>query len=97
MVLMVGEDVLYVRSPDLPDQRRLSTHVGRMGGGYLGLVTAVVVVNVSKPFTGAGYPQFILWLGPAVVGIGIILIAIQRINRGTIRIAGDQTRQTQST
>ena len=83
ILLMVWEDVYLMRSPGLPRGRYLSTHLGRMAGSYLGLVTAVVVVNLSKPLTDLGAPQWILWLTPALIGTVIIIVNVRRVGRLT--------------
>jgi uncharacterized membrane protein len=83
ILLMVWEDIYLIRHAELRPGRYLSTHLGRMAGSYLGLVTAVVVVNLSKPVTNLGVPQWILWLTPALIGAMIITVNVQRVGRLT--------------
>jgi len=83
ILLMVWEDIYLMRFPNLTRGRYLSTHLGRMAGSYLGLVTAVVVVNLSKPLTDLGAPQWILWLTPALIGTVIITVNVRRVGRLT--------------
>lgn len=79
ILLMVWEDFYLMLNPDLPRGRFLSTHLGRMGGSFLGLVTAVVVVNLSKPLTQLGFPQWILWLVPALIGTLLIVRKVRQV------------------
>lgn len=81
ILLMVWEDIYLMRHPDLPRGRYLSTHLGRMSGSYLGLVTAVVVVNLSKPLTQLGSPQWVLWLTPALIGTLLIIRKVRHVGR----------------
>lgn len=82
ILLMVWEDIYLLLHRDLPRGRYLSTHLGRMAGSYLGLVTAVVVVNLSKPLTQWGLPQWLLWLTPALIGTILIVRKVRQV--GTI-------------
>jgi hypothetical protein len=41
------------------------------------------VVNLSKPLTDLGAPQWILWLTPALIGTVIITVNVRRVGRLT--------------
>src|SRR5687768_10829076 len=53
----------------------LRWHVGGMGGSYIALVTALLVVNVGEALP-------IVWLLPTVVGSPLIAWLVNQIDRG---------------
>lgn len=48
--------------PDTLVQRRISLHLGKMGGAYIATLTAFLVQNVQF------LPSLLVWLGPTVIG-----------------------------
>lgn len=80
ILLMVAEDAYLITHPQVRRGRLTSIHLGRMAGSYLGLVTAVIVVNLSRPLTNAGLPQWILWFTPGVIGAVLIAVKIRQVN-----------------
>lgn len=55
----------------------LQEHVAGMGGSYIALVTALLVVNT-------GGEPFIVWFLPTIVGTPLILAALSRVSRGPL-------------
>jgi hypothetical protein len=59
----------------------LRKHISGMLGSYIGIITAVLVVN-GKPFTSlTGIPQLFLWFIPAIIGTPCIILTINRFTR----------------
>jgi uncharacterized membrane protein len=81
ILLMTVEDWYLITHPQVRGGRLSSTHLGRMAGSYLGLVTAVVVVNLSRPLTDAGLPQWIVWLTPALIGAILIAVKVRQVGK----------------
>jgi len=71
MALIGGTDIrvaLRLRSGPLPRRLVISRHLSLMGGALIAAWTAFLVVNITMPH------QWILWIGPSVVGtIGLTL------------------------
>src|SRR4051812_24114955 len=55
----------------------LRAHIGGMGGSYIALVTALLVVN-------AGQTLPIVWFVPTIVGTPIIVWVISEVDRGRL-------------
>jgi uncharacterized membrane protein YeaQ/YmgE (transglycosylase-associated protein family) len=53
----------------------LRAHIGGMGGSYIALITALLVVNLGRDLA-------IVWLLPTVVGSPIIVWVISEVDRG---------------
>ncbi|MFD2705916.1 DUF2306 domain-containing protein [Salibacterium lacus] len=51
----------------------LSKHIGGMLGSYIGIVTAVLVVNINGIPIVNEWPALIFWLLPTVIGTPIII------------------------
>lgn len=51
----------------------LPKHIGGMLGSYIGIVTAVLVVNISDIPIVNEWPALIFWLLPTVIGTPIII------------------------
>ena len=58
----------------------LRAHIGGMGGSYIALITALLVVNVGQQLP-------IVWFLPTIVGTPIILWAINRFDRRHVQSA----------
>lgn len=59
----------------------IAKHIGGMLGSYIGIVTAVLVVNVANMPIIADWPAFIFWFLPTVVGTPIIMAVRGRVKR----------------
>jgi hypothetical protein len=60
----------------------LPHHIAGMGGSYIALVTALLVVN-------AGGANLVVWLLPTIVGTPLIALAVARASRSPLaRVAG---------
>ena len=81
ILLMVAEDAYLTTHPQVRRGRLTSIHLGRMAGSYLGLVTAVIVVNLSRPLTNAGLPQWIVWFTPSIIGAVLIAVKVRQVSR----------------
>lgn len=53
----------------------LAAHVGGMGGSYIALVTALLVVNLGETLP-------IVWFVPTIVGTPVIVWVINEVDRG---------------
>jgi uncharacterized membrane protein len=53
----------------------LPRHIGGMGGSYIALVTALLVVNLGRDFAGA-------WFIPTLVGSPLIAWVINEVDKG---------------
>jgi uncharacterized membrane protein len=53
----------------------LAAHIGGMGGSYIALVTALLVVNVGQQLP-------IVWFAPTVIGSPVIAWVISEVDRG---------------
>jgi hypothetical protein len=83
ILLMVAEDAYLITHPHVRRGRLSSIHLSRMAGSYLGLVTAVIVVNLSRPLTNAGLPQWIVWFTPSVIGAALIAVKVRQVSQRT--------------
>lgn len=59
----------------------LPMHINGMLGSYIGVVTAVLVVNGSAVASTIGIPSWFLWLLPTIIGSPITAITINRFVR----------------
>lgn len=57
----------------------LPKHIVGMLGSYIGIVTAVLVVNVATLSIFEHWPVFIFWLLPSIIGTPIIFIVGNRV------------------
>lgn len=60
-------DIRNYLKPPLPPKFRIQAHIGNMIGAYIATVTAFVVTNIT------GIPAIILWLGPTVLLVPVII------------------------
>jgi len=51
----------------------LTSHIGGMLGSYIGVITAVLVVNQSKIPVVQDIPSLILWFLPTIIGTPLII------------------------
>lgn len=59
----------------------LPKHIGAMAGSYIGIVTAVLVVNgMDIPLLNK-IPVILLWFLPTIVGTPLIILTNQRFNK----------------
>jgi hypothetical protein len=80
------EDLAVLRGERSPRSRRIALHLGRMLGGGIATVTAVLVVNVSTD------PVWVAWLAPTIVGTPMIAWWTTRTLRPTGRATGREDR-----
>lgn len=59
----------------------LPKHVAGMIGSYIGIVTAVLVVNISSIPVVNEFPALIFWFLPTVIGTPIIIIISNRVKK----------------
>lgn len=58
----------------------LTMHIGGMAGSYIGIITAVLVVNgMDIPFINQ-IPLFLLWFVPTIIGTPVIFIVNARFS-----------------
>jgi hypothetical protein len=55
----------------------LRQHIAGMGGSYIALVTALLVVNL-------GGSNLVVWFIPTIVGTPLIALTIARVSRGPL-------------
>ena len=67
-LLMVRRDVLTYRGRGQFVNPRQAMHLQRMVGGYIGTVTAFMVVNIRTPYI----PGVVVWLFPTVALVPLI-------------------------
>lgn len=68
----------------------LAKHIGGMLGSYIGVVTAVLVVNVSNVPFFSEWPPLLFWFLPTLVGTPIIIAIGRRVKRGKIQMKKGQ-------
>jgi hypothetical protein len=73
------EDLRVLRGARPERRRRIALHLGRMLGGAIATVTAVLVVNVTTD------PVWLAWIAPTVVGSPMIAWWTTKV----LRRAGD--------
>ncbi|MGM8212019.1 DUF2306 domain-containing protein [Virgibacillus sp. W0430] len=56
----------------------LPRHIGGMLGSYIGIITAVLIVNISDIPIVNEWPALIFWFLPTIIGTPIIIIVTQR-------------------
>lgn len=62
----------------------LQMHIGGMLGSYIGIITAVLVVNVSELPLFQEWPGLVFWFLPTVIGTPIIIaVTRKRTERGS--------------
>jgi len=60
-------------------QNWLPKHIAGMIGSYIGIITAVLVVNIANlPFVNE-LPSFIFWFLPTIIGTPIIIMISNRV------------------
>ncbi|HEY0612595.1 MAG TPA: hypothetical protein VGD35_23125 [Chitinophaga sp.] len=74
-ISMAGSDVKRLFIPPTDKKQWLYTHIGGMGGAYIAAVTAFMVVNVHF------LPGLVVWTAPAVIGLGLISMAIRQYRK----------------
>lgn len=62
------QDLVMLRTPKPPRHERIALHFGRMLGGAIATITAVLVVNVSFE------PEWLVWTLPSIVISPIIAV-----------------------
>lgn len=62
----------------------LPKHIGGMLGSYIGIITAVLVVNISTIPVINEWPPLIFWFLPTVIGTPIIIMVNNRVNTRSI-------------
>ena|SRR5690625_230299 len=60
-------------------QNWLPKHIAGMVGSYIGIVTAVLIVNISKIPIINEWPVIIFWLLPTIIGTPIIILLTRRM------------------
>ncbi|MBC8134337.1 MAG: hypothetical protein H8F28_00440 [Fibrella sp.] len=75
LLLVIGE--FRARKAAETDRKKwLSLHIQRMMGAYISTVTAFAAVNFGKWFPEMSL--IVIWLGPTVIGTGLIVYYINR-------------------
>lgn len=74
-ISMAGSDVKRLLIPPTDKKQWLYSHIGSMGGAYIAAVTAFMVVNVHF------LPGLVVWTAPAVIGLGLISMAIRQYRK----------------
>ena len=62
----------------------LPKHIAGMVGSYIGIVTAVLVVNISSIPVVNELPALIFWFLPTVIGTPIIIFISNRVKNKTV-------------
>lgn len=75
-LLAVRDDLVRFRAGGVRGRERIAAHLGRMLGATIATLTAVLVVNVDIE------PQLIVWLGPTIVLLPVILWWERRLRAG---------------
>jgi|SRR5690625_624626 len=56
----------------------LSMHIGGMAGSYIGIITAVLVVNGANIPLINQIPSLLLWFIPTIIGTPIIIFVVNK-------------------
>lgn len=59
----------------------LPKHIRGMLGSYIGVITAVLVVNGEAFSSATGIPSLLLWFLPTIIGSPLITMSVNRFNR----------------
>lgn len=70
--LLAWRELDTLRSEQTARAGWVARHIAFMGGGYIATVTATVTVNLTM------LPPVLRWLGPTLVGVPLIVLAIRR-------------------
>lgn len=75
-VLLAGFDLAGLHRPPANSKFRwLYRHIGRMGGAYIAIITAFLVINLTF------LPDMVAWLGPTFIGSPLITFYIRRYKK----------------
>lgn len=58
----------------------LPMHIGGMAGSYIGIITAVLVVNGADILLINQIPEILLWFIPTIIGTPIIIVVTNRFS-----------------
>ncbi|UTR10057.1 DUF2306 domain-containing protein [Evansella sp. LMS18] len=70
----------------------LGSHIGGMLGSYIGIVTATIVVNISKVPLLNELPILLFWLLPSIIGTPVIFLTgrkykpKKKLNRAKVNV-----------
>lgn len=64
----------------------LPKHIGGMLGSYIGIVTAVIVVNIPAVPVVNEWPALAFWLLPTVIGTPIIIAVNSRFQKRSVQL-----------
>jgi len=68
----LSELKMYFKGTVISKKEALLNHIGQMGGAYIATITAFLANNVQFS------PQFLVWLGPTLVGTPLMIMAIRK-------------------